>query len=216
MARYDHIDKTEKPKGRILFAPSWRKYLTNQIKASNWNVDTNKLEKSDYYKNFYDFLNNKNLHKCLEENNIFLDIKPHPIIAGTDGLFDIDSPYVNIVGGDVDVADYDAFVTDFSSYVFDFAYLERPIMYFVPDYEQFKSGMNHYRDLDLPFEEAFGPMFTDAKQAAECLCKMIKDGFVPEHIYKERLENFFFKFDGNCAENLYRFVSKLDGLKENE
>ena len=129
----------------------------------------------------------------LEENNIFLDIKPHPIIAGTDGLFDIDSPYVNIVGGDVDVADYDAFVTDFSSYVFDFAYLERPIMYFVPDYEQFKSGMNHYRDLDLPFEEAFGPMFTDAKQAAECLCKMIKDGFVPEHIYKERLENFFFK-----------------------
>ena len=82
--------------------------------------------------------------------------------------------------------------------------------YFVPDYPQFKSGMNHYRALDLPFEEAFGPMFTESDKAAQCLCSMIESRFALEEPYKGRLENFFFDFDGNCAENLYQLVQKYD------
>ena len=83
-------------------------------------------------------------------------------------------------------------------------------MYFVPDYPQFKSGMNHYRDLDLPFEDAFGHMFTDAHKAAECLCDIIDRDFVPEDPFGERMKNFYFDFDGNCAENLYKFVTEQD------
>lgn len=210
MARYDHIDRNHPAKDRILFAPSWRKYLTNEIKSSNWEANTEKIQKSDYYKNFLAFLSDKRLHKCLEEHKIYLDIKLHPIIANLKNLFDIDCEYINMVGGDVDVADYKAFVTDFSSYVFDFAYLNRPIMYFVPDYPQFKSGMNHYRDLDLPFEDAFGHMFTDPAEAADCLAKIVEADFVPEPVYAERMANFYFDFDGNCAENLYQFVIEQD------
>ena len=210
MARYDHIDKNHQATNRILFAPSWRKYLTTEIKSSNWEANTEKIQKSDYYKNFLEFLSDKRLHKCLEEHEIYLDIKLHPIIASLTDLFDIDCEYVNMINGDVDVADYKAFVTDFSSFVFDFAYLGRPIMYFVPDYPQFKSGMNHYRDLDLPFDEAFGHMFTDPQQAAECLCSIVENDFVPEEIYAERMAKFYFEFDGNCAENLYQFVVEQD------
>lgn len=210
MARYDHIDRERKPQNRILFAPSWRKYLTNEIKASNWEADVERIKSSDYYKNFLAFLSDKKLHRCLEENNIYLDIKLHPIIANLKGLFDIDCEKINMINGNVEVGDYKAFVTDFSSYVFDFAYLNRPIMYFVPDYPQFKAGMNHYRDLDLPFDEAFGKMFTEADKAAECLCEIIENGFVPEKVFAERMENFYFKFDGNCSENLYKFVVEQD------
>ncbi len=210
MARYDHIDKNHQPKNRILFAPSWRKYLTTEIKASNWEANVEKIEQSDYYKNFFAFLSDKQLHRKLEESKVYLDIKLHPIIANLTELFPIDCEYINMVGGNVDVADYKAFVTDFSSFVFDFAYLNRPIMYFVPDYPQFKSGMNHYRDLDLPFDEAFGHMFTDAHEAAVCLCDIIDRNFVPEDIYAERMSNFYFNFDGNCAENLYQFVVEQD------
>lgn len=216
MARYDYIDKTKSPKNRILFAPSWRKYLTTEIKASNWDVNIEKIKKSDYYNNFMAFLSNKNLHKCLEENDIYLDIKLHPIITGVKGMFEIDCENINVVNGDVDVSDYKAFVTDFSSFVFDFAYLERPIMYFVPDYPQFKSGMNHYRDLDLPFEDAFGKMFTQADEAADCLCQIINNKFIPEEIYAERMKKFYFDFDGNCAENLYQYIKKSDKLEENQ
>ena len=210
MARYDHIDKTQKPKNRILFAPSWRKYLTNEIKASNWEVNAERIKKSDYYKNFLRFLSNPKLHTCLEEHGICLDIKLHPIIASLDGLFDIDCEKVNMAGGNVDVSDYNMFITDFSSYVFDFAYLNRPVMYFVPDYPQFKSGMNHYRDLDLPFEDAFGPMFTDADKAVDYLCDIVGKNFISNEIFSQRMKDFFFDFDGRCAENLYQYVCEQD------
>lgn len=212
MARYDYIDKSKPAKNRILFAPSWRKYLTNQIKSSNWEANAQKIKQSDYYKNFLAFLSDKKLHKALEEHKVYLDIKLHPIISTLTDLFDIDCEYVNMINGNVDVSDYNAFVTDFSSYVFDFAYLDRPVMYFVPDYPQFKSGMNHYRDLDLPFDEAFGHMFTDPAEAAECLCRIIESGFVPEKVFDERMKNFFFDFDGNCAENLYKYVVEQDKM----
>ena len=215
MARYDLIDRNHKPQNRILFAPSWRKYLTNEIKASNWEADIERIKSSDYYKNFLAFLSDKKLHRYLEENGIQLDIKLHPIIADVKGLFDIDCENISTVNGNVEVGDYRAFVTDFSSYVFDFAYLNRPIIYFVPDYPQFRAGLNHYRDLDLPFDEAFGKMFTEADKAAECLCGIIESGFVPEKIFAERMENFYFKFDGNCAENLYKFVVEQDGKLKN-
>ncbi len=210
MARYDRIDKNRVPQNRILFAPSWRKYLTNEIKASTWDADVERIKSSDYYKNFLAFLSDKKLHSCLEKTGIYLDIKLHPIIANLEGLFDIDCKYINMVNGNVEVGDYKAFVTDFSSYVFDFAYLNRPIMYFVPDYPQFRAGLNHYRDLDLPFSEAFGEMFTEADKAAECLCGIVESGFVPEKVFAERMENFYFEFDGNCAENLYKYVVGQD------
>ena len=216
MARYDYIDRSKQPKGRILFAPSWRKYLTTEKKASNWEVNADRIQKSDYYINFLKFLSNKKLHDCLADNGIYLDVKLHPIIANISGLFDVDCKNINMVGGNVDVADYNAFVTDFSSYVFDFAYLNRPILYFVPDYPQFKSGMNHYRDLDLPFEEAFGHMFTDSDRAAECLCKIIKDNFIPEELFYNRMKDFFFNFNGKCAENLYQYVCEQDKKINNQ
>lgn len=212
MSRYDHIDKNKEPKNRILFAPSWRKYLTTTNKASNWSANVDRIMKSDYYINFFKFLSDKNLHKILEEKDIYLDIKLHPIIADLTGVFEVGSKFINIVRHDVDVADYKAFVTDFSSFVFDFAYLERPIMYFVPDYLQFKSGMNHYKDLDLPFEDAFGKMFTSPDEAAECLCDIVENDFRLEEKYKKRMKDFYFDFDGNCAENLYKLVKKQDEI----
>ena len=115
-----------------------------------------------------------------------------------------------MAGGNVDVSDYNMFITDFSSYVFDFAYLNRPVMYFVPDYPQFKSGMNHYRDLDLPFEDAFGPMFTDADKAVDYLCDIVGKNFISNEIFSQRMKDFFFDFDGRCAENLYQYVCEQD------
>lgn len=209
MARYDHIDRSRPAKNRILFAPSWRKYLTSQINAAKWDLMEDKLKKSDYYKNFLAFLSDERIAKALEESDVYLDVKLHPIIANATGLFEIESDRVNMVHGDVDIEDYCAFITDFSSYVFDFAYLNRPIMYFVPDYVQFKSGMNHYRDLDLPFEKAFGHLSTDPEKAVNDLLTIIGNKFIPEKIFSDRMENFYYPLE-NCAEGLYQYVMKKD------
>ena len=211
MARYDHIDRNKKAKNRILFAPSWRKYLTQEINSSKWELIDSKLKNSDYFRNFSRFLESEELHELLEKTDTYLDVKLHPIIADAEGLFDIKSPRVVMAGAHVDIEDYEMFITDFSSFVFDFACLCRPVLYFVPDYGQFKAGMNHYRELDLPFEKAFGPLVLDPDGAVEEIKKAAENGFEPEPIYAERMRSFFYPLE-NCAEALYNEVSSWDYL----
>ncbi len=205
MARYDRIDKRKKAKNRILFAPSWRKYLTQEINSSKWELIESKLKNSDYFKKFSEFLESEELHRTLEEHDMYLDVKLHPIIAGATGLFDIKSDRIAMAGAKVDIENYKMFITDFSSFVFDFAYLCRPVLYFVPDYGQFKAGMNHYRELDLPFEKAFGELVLEPNEAVERVKEAAESNFEPQAKYAERMESFYYPLE-NCAEALYNEV----------
>ena len=207
MARYDHIDKTIQPKNKILFAPSWRKYLTNEITSSKWEVLEGKILASDYYKKFNEFLSDERLMKLLEEKNISLDFKLHPIIKDAKNLFNFDNPHINVLSDDVTLEDYNMFITDFSSFVFDFGYLVRPIMFFVPDMDQFKSGMNHYRELDLPWEKSFGNLVLEPENAVDEVIRIIENDFVTDTIFKNRMEKFYLPMK-NCSEALYDYLTK--------
>jgi glycosyltransferase involved in cell wall biosynthesis/CDP-glycerol glycerophosphotransferase (TagB/SpsB family) len=196
MPRYGRINRGAKPKNRVLLAPSWRKYLTQQINASTWDPNKKRIMASDYYKGFLAFLEDPRLWAMLEAHDMYLDVKPHPIIANTPGLFEIACDRVRVITEDPPPEDYKVFITDFSSYVFDFVYLERCITYFVPDYAQFKAGMNHYRALDLPLEDAFGPVAFDAGTAVLQLCALAARGFVPEKVHQDRMRGFFYPLEG--------------------
>ena len=110
---------------------------------------------------------------------------------------------------EINLEDYKLFITDFSSFVFDYAYLNRPIMYFVPDYDCFKVGLGHYRELDLPFEKAFGPLSTTVEKAVKDITKIFENKFVPEKVYSDRMENFYVPMDDKqCRENLYKHITE--------
>ncbi len=206
MARYDYIKKDKEAKKRILYAPSWRKYLTYSPTASNWVTIIDKLLESDYFKGINSFLNSPVLHALLDENDYFLDVKMHPIIAkDVDNIIHADSDRITIVTEDVSVEDYKLFITDFSSYVFDYACLNRPIIYYVTDYDQFRSGMNHYKELDLPFDQAFGNLILTPEDLIDEINRLIKKGMIPDDIFRNRMEHFFVSLD-NCAERLYQYV----------
>lgn len=205
MARYDYMDRNREAKNRILFAPSWREYLTVVQSGAKWDLLESKLVKSDYYQKFMEFLSNERLHSILEENNLYLDIKLHPIIKDAKELFQIENDRVNLAADTVELEDYKIFITDFSSFVFDFVYLKRPILYFVPDMAQFKSGMNHYRKLDLPFEKAFGNLVLEAEDAVNELEKIVKRGYRAKEQYELRMQEFFFPVE-HCAEALYSYL----------
>ena len=205
MSRYDFINKERKSKNRILFAPSWRGYLTFEESASKWGVQTKKISSSDYYRGFMEFLESEKLSRILEENDLHLDFKLHPIIKSATELFQIENERIHVILDEVDIEDYKIFITDFSSFTFDYAYLNRPIIYFVPDYEQFKSGMHHYRELDLSFANAFGNLALEANDAIREFEKIIKNNFEPESIFTDRMKNFYFEME-HCAESLYQYL----------
>lgn len=164
--------------------------------------------KSDYFNGILAFLNNEKLSDYLEKNDLELHVKLHPIIAeqGSE-LVSVSCDRIKILNCDVKVKveEYCAFITDFSSYVFDYACLNRPIMYYVTDYEQFKSGMNHYKELDLPFDKAFGPLFVKDDDVIKYLNCISERKFEPEDLYYQRMKDFFLPLD-NCAEKLYQYI----------
>lgn len=213
MPRYELIDKTKAAKNRILFAPSWRSYLASTVSSNVYHIDEGSFKSSDYYKNFNAFLTSPRLQKLLEENDIILDVKLHPIINNiAKNLFDIKSKHINFVASDVELSDYKAFITDFSSFVFDYGYLCRPVLYFVPDYPQFLSGMNLYRHLDLKFEDAFGPFVETPDDAVFELEKIFENNFQAAEPYKTRMSEFYLPIE-NCCEKIYESIKEAVKLE---
>lgn len=208
MARYDFIDKNKKAKNRILYAPSWRNYLAPNTSASSWQINLSKFEKSEYYLNTKAFLESDKLISILEENDMYLELKLHPIIANeAASIFKFATDRIVLADDSVDIEDYKLFISDFSSFVFDYGYLARPVLYFVPDYDCFKVGLGHYRELDLPFEKAFGPLALTAEDAVTEVEKICSNNFVPEKQYRERMETFYVPMeDRNCREKLYKYI----------
>ncbi len=191
MPRFEGLDKNIKPQNRILFAPSWRQYLIGPCVNTVWELTEQKFVASKYFKEMQRFLCSEKLVQILEENDLYLDFKIHPIFRPYVKFFKVTSNRICIAENQVNDEEYCMFITDFSSYVFNFAYLKRPILYFVPDILEFEAGLNPYRELDLPFKDAFGDFVEIVEDAIASIEKMINNQYKPEKKYLERMENFF-------------------------
>lgn len=149
MPRFDELHKTDNlNRKRILYAPSWRSYLVGENIDGEWKSLDRKFHASKFYMGMKSFLEDKRLYKILEEYDFELDIKLHPIFQKYVNIFG-DSNNKICLKDSVNEGDYALFITDFSSYMFDFIYLGIPILSFIPDYDEFKCGMNGYRNVDF-------------------------------------------------------------------
>ncbi len=207
MPRYDFMQPGSIKKNRIVFSPSWRGNLIGPL-VNNSRVELRKaFLASDFYKQTNELLNSEKLHKLLEENDLYLDFKNHPIFKCYNDLFEVRSDRICLDGFDTNMDEYRLMITDYSSIVFDSVYMNCPVVYFVPDYDKFKAGVSHgYRQLDLPLEEAFGPFTQTADELLQELEKSIKNNFIPQEPYKSRMDGFFLCSDNNCRQRIYEAI----------
>ncbi len=207
MARYDFADKSVQAKRKILYSPSWRGNLIGAYKNNSRKLMTEEFLQSAFYKETQAFLSSSELHNLLEENDLVLDFKNHPIFAGYNNLFRVESDRVTVSSGDTVTDEYLVMITDYSSIVFDFVYLQRPIIYFVPDYDDFRNGISHgYNKLDLPLEEGFGKLTFDSENLLSELRKLAERDFVPEKEFSDRMDSFFIHDDKNQRERFYQYM----------
>ena len=157
---------------------------------------------SEYFIKLKEFLNSEELRSFLEKNNLKLDFQLHPIFRDYENLFKIDNEYVNIVKSE-NIGKYKILITDFSSFQFDFAKLKRPIIYYVPDIKEFKAGLHSYRELDLPYEKAFGKLTLNKEDLIENIKRIVNNNFKDEDIFLKREEKFFINLN-DAQDNLYR------------
>lgn len=197
MPRYTHIDKTKAPQKKILFAPSWRKFLVQSDGKGSWVPKEKAFLNSDFYKKTSAFLTDPNLEKLLRDSGYILDFKLHPNFRFYDKFYKVNGETIRIAEKTVDEFSYSIFITDFSSFVFDFIYLKRPILYFIPDMDLFEAGLNHYRKLDIPFDEAFGELCVSGKEAVEAIIRVVENDCKPEKKFLDRMNGLFFDVDNN-------------------
>lgn len=202
----DKNDENVEPENKIIFAPSWREYLIGKAINRKRKINKEKFINSKYYIETVKFLTNKNLLKVLKEKNIVIDYKLHPIFEKYKECFDhVICDNITVSIGNTNLSKCKAFITDFSSFQFDFVKLVRPIVYFVPDMDEFKAGLHTYRELDLKHEDAFGKLCLTGDELLKEIIKLIDNNFEMDELYKERMENFFFKVD-NRKEKLYQAI----------
>ena len=207
MPRYDFIDHDAPAQRRILFAPSWRKYLVGRSN-NEWVTTENKFQSSVFFSETQKFLNSPELEALLEKYDYYLDFKLHPIFKRYQDCYKITNPRIIIDDEKRKDADYAVFITDFSSYEFDFVYLKRAMLYFFPDEEMFRAGMNGYRELDLPHNQGFGEEAHTAEEAVAAVARILKNGGKAEPLYQKRMEGFFLHYDNNQRDRLYEAISR--------
>jgi hypothetical protein len=206
MARYDSIDRSIKAKKRVLFAPSWRKYLVKNAGPASYSLDKSVLIESGYFQNILNFLASPGLQDLLENYDFELDVKLHPIMRFASDMMPMASTRVCFVEETISPGEYSVFITDISSLAFDFVYLKCAIMYFVPDINEFKVGRHSYRELHIPLEEGFGELTIDPDDAVAALRRILQRGCTPQEPYKSRMDGFFLHDGGENCERLYQVL----------
>lgn len=208
MPRYDFIECNSVPKdNRILLAPSWRKYLIKLKGDGTWVPTRERFLESEFYIETQKFLESEALQVLLEENDWYLDFKLHPIFSVYSDCFKVTNPRISIPAKS-DPANYKIVITDYSSFVFDFIYLKRAVVYFMPDYTQFKSGFNDYKELDIPLEEGFGELTKTAEELLVALKKIIKNDGKALPPFDKKTNGFFLNQECNSRETIYLHLKK--------
>lgn len=203
-ARFDALSDFE-TKNQILIMPTWRiplKFMTAQ-----------EVENSEYIQRWNEVLNNDKLCEFLEKSGTEIIFYPHFEMQKYLYLFNSKSDKIKIAS----MKDYDVqtllkesklLVTDFSSVYFDFAYMEKPVIYFQFDRDEFFKS--HYAKgyFDY-FTMGFGPVVLKSDEVVNEIVKSAENGYKIQGAYKSRLDGFFpIRNKKNC-QRIFEEIQKL-------
>lgn len=150
LCRYDNLSKKEL-KRKILVMPTWRQYLPSQTWKMKSADDSSELEReflnSDYYAHYSSLLKNQNLLNFLEEKGYDLVFYLHHELQQFTSLFTSDNKNIILANNnEYDVQsllkESEILITDYSSVAFDFAYMNKPLLYYQFDEEDYYKS--HY------------------------------------------------------------------------
>ncbi|MDM5299637.1 glycosyltransferase [Bacillus pumilus] len=209
MARFDFVKSHTPTSNKIIFAPSWRVSLVNSSKNGEWAIKEEAFKNSSYYNEINKLISSKEFTDLLEKEDLYFELKLHPIFNSVINEFKAKHPRINFVTKDINLSDYKLFITDFSSFVFDFAFLNRAVLFFIPDYAEFICGNHLYNKLDLDLEDSFGKLVTNSSSVIKEISNIVKNDFQMENIHKERMNGFFYQHK-SYREALYQKLANKE------
>jgi hypothetical protein len=212
LARFDRLQRVaaECPDpDLVLVAPTWREALTQR--GEGLKSVAPGFENSDFVKNWLGLLNDPGFLAAVKAAGKRVGFLPHPNLqSALPGLPVPDEVEVlTFAGQDVQrhFARASMLVTDYSSMAFNAAYLDRPVVYFQFDRDEFFAGAHTSRPGYFDFErDGFGPVTETIPDTISAVRTLLAG--TPEE-YVRRIAATFPARDGKCCE---RTVAAIEAL----
>lgn len=190
---------------QIFLMPTWRAYLAQ-------NPDL-KFEETQYYKTWQSLLNNTKLAEYLTANNMKLIFYPHNEMRKYIDSFSTECSNIEIVYQD---SNYDIqellkssalLITDYSSVHFDFAYMNKPVIYYQFDKEEFFSKQYMKSDFDAG-SDGFGPVACEEADLVATLIQAGSQNFRMQPEYYDRMRSFYQLYDDQNCKRVYQTIKE--------
>lgn len=201
-ARFDDYMNLPSPKNQILVMPTWRRYVENV-----------NFTDTVYYKTWNSFLNSKDITDLLDNNNYVLYFYLHPHFKDYFHHFSTNHPKIKILSFenlDLQQLIYESkvFITDFSSLAFDFAFLNRPVIYYQYDEQEYFA--NHYIKGYFDYrKDGFGPVCDTIQIVTQKIKEYTRLNGSIEQQYLKNGERFFVLRDNNNCYRIYNSIIKI-------
>ena len=206
--RYDQLEDLSKDQKNkiILVMPTFRKWLRDIGRLKNHDKI---FKNTDYFKNWNAFLNNKNLQSILKSNNMELLFFPHNEIQKLAHNFKTKNSHIKIGNpGEFDIQTLlkksSILVTDYSSVFFDFVYMNKPVIFYQFDQNDFFG--KHYKSSGKPYP--FGDIFNKETLVIEEIKKTIQRNCSIKSGYKNDARNFYKYRDRKNCERIYNLITE--------
>jgi CDP-glycerol glycerophosphotransferase (TagB/SpsB family) len=215
LARYDRLfsiaqARTELPRN-ILYMPTWRE----------WNSRKVSLLQTEFFRQARAFLSDPLLSGSLARNGLTLQVYVHmwmrEFFENFRKGFSLEN--IEILDQEIDlqkvIADSALLVTDYSSVCWDFLFLDRPVLFYQFDRDEFLEHTGSYIDLE---KDLFGPVAVTAEEASAWVRKSISEGFsaLPFRPQMEKMKKFAFahRDDKNCERLAREILSRRPAKAE--
>lgn len=201
LCRWDALENKVDPINKeVLIMPTWRSWMDG--------VSDEEFIKSDYYKNYYNLLNSKELHGIIKEKNIKINFFIHPKFKEYIGNFTSDNENINIYQfGEIELnkllMKISLLITDYSSVAWDVYYQKRPVIFYQFDIKEYDMYQGGYMDMD---NELYGDRIFDISNLIATIKEYISRDFKEKDKYASMRNVYFSHVDKSNCERTYNTI----------
>ncbi|EJJ9766689.1 CDP-glycerol glycerophosphotransferase family protein, partial [Campylobacter coli] len=149
--------------------------------------------------------------KLCEKYSYTIVFNPHPNIIPYLKDFNIPS-YVKIANQSESLqklfCNSSLMITDYSSVAFEMAYLNKPVLYYQFDQEDFFSSHTLQKGYFDYRKNGFGPVVEKEENLLKELENLLQDNCRVFGVYKDNIDSTFAFKDGKCCERIFKILSK--------
>ena len=198
----------------VVIAPTWREYLVGKPKTTSTDrVRNPDFMSSRFAEEWSQVLRSEKLRNVARRRGLRLVFMPHPNIEPYLDEFRLPPEIAVARYGEVDAQEVIArtacLITDYSSTAFNAAYLDRPVIYFQFDAEEYVAahtegpGYYDYRS------DGFGPVVASAEGVADALERLLEDPDFRDR-YAAVADRTFPVRDGRNSERVFAGITAMN------